>query len=447
MDASRTLPLGAGAITVRSLRAEVVEGPDAGTVARSRGEALAIGTADHNELRLTDPTVSRFHAALMAHEHGILVVDQGSTNGCVAGGMRLERAILPPRSRIRLGRTTIQIDDGEAVTVEALEQDRLGPLVGRSPVMRRLMAQVSRVGPSDGPVLLHGETGAGKEVVARALHETSRRARGPFEVIDCGALLPELVASELFGHEKGAFTGADRRHLGAFERARGGTVFLDEIGELSAALQVTLLGVLERRAFRRVGGQESIATDVRVVAATHRDLRREVNAGRFRQDLYYRLAVVTLTVPPLRERKEDIPLLVEHFLELDPSGGEAVLTPAFSAALAEHDWPGNVRELRNAVEAARMLGEPPPLLPARADEPSAGAARGAAAGASIDVGATLGLPYTDARDTVLDRFEAVYLEDLIARAHGNVTLAARLAKMNRTYLTRLMKRRGLERPE
>jgi DNA-binding NtrC family response regulator len=224
--------------------------------------------------------------------------------------------------------------------------------------MRRLMAAIERAAKSDVSVLLLGETGTGKEVIAHAVHDASPRAKGPFETVDCGAMLPTLIASELFGHEKGAFTGADRQHAGAFERADGGTLFLDELGELPGSLQPALLGALERRSFRRIGGQKTISVDVRFICATHRDLRAEVNAGTFRQDLYYRIGVLLLRVPPLRERAGDIPLLIEQFLREEGFDGapEEVFPRHVMDALTQHPWPGNVRELRNFAWQT-VLGE------------------------------------------------------------------------------------------
>jgi DNA-binding NtrC family response regulator len=253
--------------------------------------------------------------------------------------------------------------------------------------------------------------------------------------LDCGALAPNLVASELFGHERGAFTGAERTHVGAFERADKGTLFLDEIGELPAELQPQLLGALERRRFRRVGGRNEIGVDVRVVGATNRDLRAEVNSGVFRLDLYYRLAVVVLRIPPLRERSADIPLLVEHFLqECGHVGGAAsVLSEQTLRSLLTYRWPGNVRELRNWVEATLAMGESPELSP----HSQAG---GAAPRADDDL---LNLAYKDARRTLLENFEHRYLKHLLEATQGNVAQAARKAQMDRTYLIKLIQRHAL----
>jgi DNA-binding NtrC family response regulator len=324
------------------------------------------------------------------------------------------------------------VGDGERRMLELHAGDALAGLRGRSPAMRRMMAKIERAAASDVSVLVIGESGTGKEVVARGLHELGRRALGPFVAVDCGALSPALVASELFGHERGAFTGADRQHVGAFERAHGGTLFLDEIGELPSALQASLLGALERRTMRRVGGTADIAVDVRVVSATNRDLRAEVNSGAFRLDLYYRLAVVSLAMPPLREHPEDIELLVAHFLrEAGHTGAVGdVFAPATMRALAGHRWPGNVRELRNLVEATLAMGEPPPL--------------DAALGGDADpIARVLVLGYREARQQILHDFEARYLTALLERNDGNISRAARAAGMDRSHLAELLARHKL----
>ncbi|MCC7383879.1 MAG: sigma 54-dependent Fis family transcriptional regulator [Deltaproteobacteria bacterium] len=436
-----TIPHGAAGLPVRALRVEVVEGPDKGKVQTTASESLTIGSAEANDLVLTDETVSRFHLDLVRKGDRIIVQDHGSTNGTMLGNAWVERVAITPGTTLRLGKTSLRISDGDTVTLELFQGDWLGPMLGRAPGMRQMMARVARAAQSDSSVLILGETGTGKEVVARAIHEASRRGDRPFETIDCGSMLPTLIASELFGHERGAFTGADRQHVGAFERANGGTLFLDEIGELPRELQTALLGALERRAFRRVGGKEQIAVDVRVVAATNRDLREEVNAGTFRQDLYYRLAVITLSIPPLRERGEDIPLLAEHFLRQAGFTGavEEILPAQVMASLKAHRWPGNVRELRNAVEAALVMGEAPQLSdqsPSKAGEP--------VSGETLAIQKLLGLTYNEARGQLLDQFEDAYIRALLDRTSGNVSQAARVAKMNRSYLTRLLKRRGIQ---
>jgi DNA-binding NtrC family response regulator len=423
-------------LPVRALAVEVMEGPDAKKRVSSDGEALTIGTAQDNALVLTDSSVSRYHLELTRAGDRIRVRDVGSTNGTLASGVLIERATVVPGTTLKVGLTTLKIGDGAALKLELHPADSLGPLKGRTEVMRRLMTKVAKVAQSDVAVLLAGESGTGKELIARALHESSPRVKQPFVTVDCGALAPGLVASELFGHERGAFTGADRRHVGAFERANGGTLFLDEIGELPSALQSNLLGALERRSFKRVGGTEEVKVDVRVVSATHRDLRAEVNRGAFRLDLFYRLAVVRLEVPPLRERPDDIPVLVDHFLKAAGHDGpmEDLISSRAIEALKAHYWPGNVRELRNLVEATLAMGEQPPLETASGSAPAQSSMTTPLADVS----------YKDARVSVLNDFEKRYLSDLLEKTKGNVSEASRRARMDRSHLIELLKKHGLK---
>ncbi|HEY0192358.1 MAG TPA: sigma 54-interacting transcriptional regulator [Kofleriaceae bacterium] len=426
----QTTKLGTQRMPVRSVAVEVTAGPDTGL--RVSGDDLTVGTGDGCRVRLGDPAVSRFHVELAPCPGGILVVDHGSTNGTFAGGLRLERAVVPPGTQLRVGDTTIRVGDAAPIEVELHTDEVLGGIVGRSPAIRRVMAQIARAAQSDVSVLVHGESGTGKELVARALHDLGPRRGRPFVTVDCGALPPTLLASELFGHERGAFTGADRAHVGAFEAATGGTVFLDEIGELQPTVQATLLGVLERRRVRRLGSRGELPIDVRVVAATHRDLRAEVNRGGFRLDLFYRLAVVTLTIPPLRDRPDDIPLLVEHFLR--DAGWDApvsqLVSPAALDALARQHFAGNVRELRNLVEAAVAMGEAPAVPGPNTDHSRSEA-----------FPTDLGTPYKEARARLVDAFEARYLDNLLTRSGGNVSAAARLAQMTRSHLNELLAKR------
>jgi DNA-binding NtrC family response regulator len=413
---------------LRSIRVEVIGGLDVGMTVT--GPEVAIGTARDNGAVVTDPTVSRYHLELAPAPGGVLVEDLQSTNGTSIGPVRVERAIVPPGTVLQVGATQVRVSDAAAAPVDVHAGDELAGLRATSPVMRRLFSAIEKVARGSAATLVAGESGTGKELIARAIHDLGSRAAQPFVTIDCGALAANLIASELFGHEKGAFTGADRQRQGAFERANGGTVFLDEIGELPAAEQAALLGVLERRRFRRVGGSQEIAVDVRVISATHRDLRAEVNAGRFRLDLYYRLAVVAIRVPPLRDRPDDIPLLVEHFLrQLGHAGPvEDAIPEATMRTLATHSWPGNVRELRNAVEAILTVGVPSDLddVPQH-DVPDL-------------VSAVLERPYKHARAAVMRDFEERYLTRLLERAGGSVAAAARLAEMDRSYLTDLLRR-------
>ena len=423
-------------VEIDTLAVEVTEGVDAGLKVEAESEDLTIGTAANNDLELTDPTVSGYHLELTHHEDGIHLVDLGSTNGTFVGGIRLRNGVIPPGTTLSIGRTSIRVFDGTSTLVEVHDQNHLGDLFGQNASMRRVMAKVQKVARAQVPVLVIGESGTGKELVARALHDESDRHAGPFITVDCGALAPNLVASELFGHERGAFTGAERQHIGAFERANGGTLFLDEIGELPLDLQPQLLGALERRRFNRVGGRQEVSVDVRVVCATNRDLREEVNAGKFRMDLYYRVGVVVLRLPALRERLDDLKLLIEHFLREAGHTGpvDEVAPEKLLSELRRHTWPGNVRELRNWVEATLAMGEAPELFRS-GDEPGH---------ASEHLEQVMGLPYKEARGLVLHDFEGRYLRELFKRSGGNVTHAARDARMDRSYLIKLLQRHGVK---
>lgn len=427
-----TLPVAVVGLPVRTLSVKVIGGVDAGLELADATQTITVGIAEGNALRLTDPSVSRFHVELSRRGDKVLVKDLGSTNGTQVNGLVLREAAVPPGTMLQLGHTQLEVGSGQNRSIELAEGDALGPLKGQSPVMRALLVRIDKAARSEASALLTGESGTGKELIAQALHDRGPRAKKPFVTVDCGSLSPGLVASELFGHERGAFTGAERKHLGAFERADGGTVFLDEIGELPPSLQASLLGVLERQRFRRVGGTEDLSVDVRVVSATHRDLRAAVNANTFRLDLFFRLAVVKLDVPPLRARVEDLEQLITHFLR--EAGSEATLDSLFPqdtlSALRAHQWPGNVRELRNLVESTLAMGEPPVLEPA----PPSG------------TGPFLPGPertYKDARAELLNRFEAQYLAKLMAVTKGNVSAAARHAKMDRSHLIELLQRHGL----
>jgi DNA-binding NtrC family response regulator len=433
MGNERTVPhAGISGIPVQSVEATVIEGPDAGKQASACSERLSVGTARDNDLPLTDETVSRYHLELWVSPDGVRVHDPGSTNGTWVGAVRVQSGIVPPGSILKLGKTTLRLGHGEPLTLALHKDHALAGLRGQSSLMRRLMALVQRAAGRDVSVLLVGESGTGKELCARALHDLGPRRDKPFVTVDCGALSPTLIGSELFGHEKGAFTGADRAHAGAFEQANGGTLFLDEIGELPPTLQTTMLGVLERSRFKRLGGRAEIAVDLRIVSATNRDLRAEVNAGSFRLDLYYRLAVVCLAVPPLREHAEDVPLLVDHFLRVLGHNGriDEVVAPETLQRWMQHRWPGNVRELRNLVDATLAMGEPPPLVDA--PSPTGGG----------PFAALLQLGYKQARAQLLHEFEERYLTHLLERSGGNVSKAAREARMDRSHLIDLLQRHG-----
>ncbi|MDX2022592.1 MAG: sigma 54-dependent Fis family transcriptional regulator [Deltaproteobacteria bacterium] len=414
------------AMTVRRITVQVLDGPDKGLTVDGVGGRVAIGTFPDNEMRLTDPLVSRYHLELTASQ-GIGVHDLGSRNGTFIGDIRVQDAIVPPGTRIRVGANVLSAVDAEQVVVPQAKEATLPGVIIGSPAMRDVATKARVLAESNASVLIQGETGTGKDVLARAIHELGPRRKGPFVVVDAAALAPTLIASQLFGHERGAFTGADKRYEGAFEQANGGTVFLDEIGELPASVQPALLGVLERRKFRRLGGKEDVATDVRLVCATHRDLRAEANAGTFRADLYFRIAVARLFVPPLRERPEEIDALVEHFAtEITGVPGQP-FAEATLAALRAHRWTGNVRELRNVVESALAVGSVS-LEPTTAHV--------------VTADGDLGVSYKDARQAALNKFEQTFLAQLIKATNGNASAAARMAQMDRQYLLGLLRRHG-----
>ncbi len=458
----RTVSMTRARAAVHALYLEVIDGPDVGRVEQLSDGAVSLGTAATNAIVLTDPTVSRFHAEVAMRRGRIVVTDPGSTNGTRIGPVVLRggSAELDSGGVLVLGDTRVRIDVLDAenprrgpMGLSASDEDDdfvapFGDLWSTSASMKQPLADLARVARTDVPVLIHGESGTGKELAARALHDRSARAERPFVTVDCGAIAPQLVASQLFGHERGAFTGADRRRIGAFEQAQRGTVFLDEVGELGPDLQAMLLGVLERRRFNRVGGHETVSVDVRVVSATHRDLRAAVNSGAFRLDLYYRLASVRVALPPLRERLDDLQPLIRHFLnEQAPRGGQpTALEDLFEhedlVAMERHPWPGNVRELRNVVGAAIALGRASPLETLVA--PSASTGQGASGGdAGLDDSALLALDYKAAKREIVERFERRYLEQLLARVQGNVRAASREARLERNHLTELLRRHQL----
>ncbi len=413
----------------------VVEGPGLAAAWQSTGDRCSIGSHRGNDLVVEDSTVSRFHCEIVVDEGGARVRDLKSRNGTVVDGVAVREAFLRAGSLLRLGKTVVRFELGmELNKLPLSEETHFGSLTGVSAAMRAVFAMLARAADSDATVLLEGETGTGKSQAARSIHRESARRDGPFVIVDCGAILGNLLESELFGHEKGAFTGATDRRVGAFEEASGGTLFLDEIGELPLDLQPKLLRALEAREVRRVGSNTHRPVDVRVVAATNRDLRTEVNVGRFRADLYFRLAVVTLGMPPLRQRPEDIPALVEEMLtslRAPPEQAEALRAPAFVAQLQHAVWSGNVRELRNYLERCIVL---------RAIGPVEACEDGAGAGLVVDPTA----PYASERDRAIADFERRYFEGLLRLHGGKVSRAAGAAGIDRAYLYRLMRRHGIE---
>jgi transcriptional regulator with GAF, ATPase, and Fis domain len=400
-----------------------------------------IGKSSDNDIVLTDDTVSRHHCELLRAPDGIHVRDLESTNGTRVDGTRIREAMLGSGQVLKVGEVEISIRPTQQ-RMEVLPSDKtfFGGAIGQSLAMRTIFGVFERIAPTDATVLLEGETGTGKDVLARAIYQQSPRAKGPFIVVDCGAVSYSLIESELFGHERGAYTGAVSTRQGAFELADNGTVFLDEIGELPLDVQPKLLRVLETKELRKVGGNKTIKTNVRVIAATKRDLTREVQAGKFREDLYFRLAVVPVTVPPLRARREDIPALVTGMLKAAAPTGEPLAVSAETMqALMAHDWPGNVRELRNVLERAVYMAQ------ATGSRELGGIAL--PSGGTSPQDATFhfepGKSYRETRAKYDAEFERRYVKWLLGRHQGNVSAAAREAKMDRKHLHDIAKKHGL----
>ena len=424
--------------------------------------AISIGTLEDNDVVLDDDTVSRRHCRILQEDDHYVIVDLDSTNGTQINGVRIREAFLTPHTVFSVGNTDIRFCPvDERMPIEPSQTERLGDIVGRSVAMREIFDIIEKIAPTSATVVIEGETGTGKEVVAQTLHDLSQRSDEPFVVFDCGAVPENLVESELFGHEKGSFTGAVMSRKGLFEMAEGGTIFLDELGELSLELQPKLLRVLEQREVRRVGSNEPIPIDVRVIAATNRSLEDEVNEGRFRQDLFYRLSVVRLFLPALRERLEDIPLLAEHFLDtmdcnVDNDGHtklHEVATPALEA-LQQYEWPGNVRELANVIERACSFAETDRLriddLPAYITDTD-GSANAFIDGDPDDqwtnVPAKSRLqeePFKQAKQEWISSFEQDYIAELLERHEGNISQSAREADIDRKYFRKLMKKHEID---
>jgi DNA-binding NtrC family response regulator len=323
---------------------------------------VIVGTASAADLRVVDDFVSGRHLRLTADTHAVRVEDLGSKNGTWVDGVLVDRAWVRAGATIRVGRLELRVQGaGESVQPETppRELGAVQRLLGRSAAMRSVRERLVRLAPLSQPVLVCGETGTGKELAARVLHEHGERCHGPFVPLNCGSIPEQLAESALFGHRRGAFTGAERDHPGAFGRASGGTLFLDEIGELPPLLQAKLLRALETGEVLPVGAERETRVDVRIVAATHRDLPRMVVEGRMRADLYHRLAVLTVELPPLRDRREDIPELVAAFGAMAECemGRPLRLSAEAIRAAQSHAWAGNVRALRNAVQRAVALGE------------------------------------------------------------------------------------------
>ena len=418
----------------------VLEGPDRGLVFRfdaSRPSRVLVGQSPSCDLRLSDRAVSRRHASLELTSRGLLLTDLGSTNGTTTNSMPIVAVYLGGGELVRVGQTTLGVSLVTVSAPAALSTAiGFGRLIGASPEMRRLYPILMRLAAVDAPVLIEGETGTGKEVLAESLHEASRRSGKPFVVFDCTAVQPTLLESALFGHERGAFTGAVTSTKGCFEEAHGGTLLIDEIGDLDIALQPKLLRAIERGEVQRVGSNRWSKVDVRVLSATRRDLDHEISVGRFRDDLFYRLAVARIELPPLRNRRGDVGVLARHFWQL-LGGDDAPMPEALLARLEDYAWPGNVRELHNKIASYLALGDVDLAAPR-----GAGLASATPEDDVIERALALELPFSRTRQVVIDEFEARYVRRVLDRHGGNVVRAASASGIARRYFQILRARHG-----
>ena len=459
---------GVSRLRIKRCALVIVDGPDRELRLDPLGQRTLIGRDPWCDLVLSDPRVSGQHCEIVLEGDEIRLRDLGSTNGTSCSGLRLVEAFLEPGATIRVGDTDLSLQGGGGRRVlERSPFDPTGQLIGTAPTMQRVFDMMSRIAPLNLSLVLLGETGTGKTAIARAIHEMSARADRPFVSLNCGALPPELVESTLFGHVKGAFTGAHRSAAGIFEQADGGTVLLDEIGEMPLTLQPKLLQVLESHRVRPVGGQREVEVDVRLIAATHRNLANDVAEGRFRQDLYYRIAGLELTLPPLREREEDLPLLAQAFLirHAEASGRGPGAPPYLHGIdgdaihrLERHPWPGNVRELDNVISRAVALATGPMLglddillgswIAGAGDavasiDSIAGMGTSQLATAEMSTRFDLDLTFKEFKAAVLAEHETAYFAHLLERADGNLSRAARTAGISRTYLMTMLKKYDL----
>lgn len=497
--------------TERRCQLAVLSGPETGRIVDVDHTPFLVGKGEECDLVLTEPTVSRTHFSIESEQGAFVIRDLSSTNGTWIDQFRIKEAWLRPGTVLRAGQAQLRFEPVfKPMEIAPSSDERFGGLVGRSVRMRQIFTLLERIAQTEATVVIFGETGTGKSAVAQAIHDNSARKSGPFVTVDCGAIAENLIESELFGHEKGAFTGAERLRQGALERAQGGTLFIDELVDLRLDLQPRLLRVLEEREVRRVGGNQAIKLDVRIIAASRFDLWREVQEKRFREDLYFRLAVFTLPLPSLRERSEDIPLLASAFARSIKGGDRLIqrMTPDVVEKLKRHPFLGNVRELRNVVERAvaldtaptEMLGSaiglpelslspiaahpsshaptstpsaspafqaPPPTptapipvarvphaphVPAAIDlgpMPSSSSANASSANpAKVSLVADCEMPFKEAKEQLLDAFEAAYIKRLVERmstgSGGNVSAIARAAGIDRKHLYTLMKKHNLE---
>jgi transcriptional regulator with GAF, ATPase, and Fis domain len=408
---------------------------------------VTMGAMEDNDVVVNEETVSRYHCKVIQDQDGYTLHDLGSTNGTFINRVRIREAYLKSGCTVQLGKMELKFYFAdEKVPIVPSQKERLGTLIGRNIKMREIYGIIEKIAPAGTTVVIEGETGTGKEVVAQTIHQLSPRTNGPMMIFDCGAVPENLIESELFGHEKGSFTGAIMTRQGLFEMAHGGTLFLDELGELSLDLQPKLLRALEQREIRRVGSSKPIKVDVRVIAATNRNLEEEVRAGRFRQDLFYRLSVVRILLPPLRDRPEDIPPLVEHFLKSGafnrtPEGNpkiEGIEREALDL-LTAYSWPGNVRELLNVVERAVSFSEGPLIHPR--DLPEQLRLNGTNPGIDAVTGE---ITFKEAKEKWVSSFERDYIVALLKKNDGNISHAAREADIDRKYFRKLMRKYDID---
>jgi transcriptional regulator with PAS, ATPase and Fis domain len=417
--------------SVEALSLAVIAGPDTGRMINLDPGRYVIGKNRDCALVLVDATVSRHHLELEVDQWGVVVRDLDSKNGSYYHGARFKQVVLGAGAVITIGSTQMRfLRRANRVQTPPSERESFGRLLGRSLPMRELFTILERVARSSAPILIEGETGTGKELCAEAIHQASGRSDGPFAVCDLAGVPRTLIESELFGHVKGAFTGASADRIGAFETAHRGTVFLDEIGELELDFQPRLLRALENSSVRRVGSPAYRTVDVRIVAATNRDLAQEVASGSFRPDLFHRLAVVRVRIPALRERKEDIPLYVDHFL----AGSDVRIAPSTLALLQEYDWPGNVRELKNVLSSSIALTPAGGIL-----EPESLGLAITQTSVAVDSDS-----YHDAKQRLIETWEKSYVRRVLDESSGNVSQAARRCGLGRAYLHRLIRRYDLD---
>lgn len=448
-DGDDGIPAGSGTAVLRStqevfgttFRLVVTRGPQAGTtftIDGSSGGPDYVGQSASCAIRLEDPTVSRRHASVDVSGSSLRLRDQGSTNGTFVNGLRITDVFLRGGEDVQVGSSVLRVEAQTAQRKPVLSSaSRFGHVIGQSFAMRRLYPVCERLAQSDVPLVIEGETGTGKEALAEAIHQASPRASGPFVVFDCTAVHPSLIESALFGHEKGAFTGAVTSSQGVFEEAHRGTLLIDEIGDLDKPLQAKLLRAIQNAEIRRIGGSKWLKVDVRILAATRRDLDAEVQAGRFRDDLFFRLAVTRVTLPPLRERREDIDLLARHFWNAYSKDG-SFMPQDVVERFQSYEWPGNVRELANTVARIVALGELVEehagglfMHEGRVDSSGAKAQR---APDFMDGIVSKNLGLAEARDKILREFEKRYVERLLGIHQGDVGKAAAASGIGERYL-------------